>query len=83
MDLALKNTAGEAIALSSLVGTGRWVLLDFWATWCGPCCREIPHLKEAYEALRGRGFEIYAVSIDSDAACWKRSSQRTASHGRT
>lgn len=72
MDLTLKNTAGETVALASFVGTGRWVLLDFWATWCSPCCREIPHLKEAYEALKGRGFEIYAVSIDGDTERWRQ-----------
>lgn len=37
-----------------------------------PCCREIPHLKEAYEALKGRGFEIYAVSIDGDTERWRQ-----------
>lgn len=72
MELSLANTAGETVALSSLTGPGRWVLLDFWATWCGPCCREIPHLKEAYEALKGRGFEIYAVSIDHDQPRWRQ-----------
>lgn len=71
-DFSCKNAAGETIALSSLTGPGRWVLLDFWATWCGPCCREIPYLKEAYAAFSGRGFSIYAVSIDHDAARWQR-----------
>ena len=68
----LKDADGETVALSSLAGPGRWVLLDFWATWCGPCCREIPYLKEAYAAFSGRGFAIYAVSIDHDAARWQR-----------
>ena len=72
MDLTLKDADGETVALSSLAGPGRWVLLDFWATWCGPCCREIPYLKEAYAAFSGRGFSIYAVSIDHDAARWQR-----------
>ena len=72
MDLTLKDANGETVALSSLAGPGRWVLLDFWATWCGPCCREIPYLKEAYAAFSGRGFSIYAVSIDHDAARWQR-----------
>ena len=72
MDLTLKDADGETVALSSLAGPGRWVLLDFWATWCGPCCREIPYLKEAYAAFSGRGFAIYAMSIDHDAARWQR-----------
>lgn len=71
-NLTLKNAAGESVPLSSLTGPGRWVLLDFWATWCGPCCREIPHLKEAYEALKERGFAIYSVSIDHDEARWRQ-----------
>ncbi len=47
------------------------MLIDFWATWCGPCKREIPHLAEAYEEFRDKGFEIYGVSLDSDAEAWK------------
>lgn len=71
-DLALKNAAGETIALSSLVGPGRWVLLDFWATWCKPCMLEVPHLKAAYDAFKEKGFEIYGVSLDSDPVKWKK-----------
>lgn len=71
-DLALKNAADETITLSSLVGPGRWVLLDFWATWCKPCMSEVPHLKAAYDAFKEKGFEIYGVSLDSDPVKWKK-----------
>lgn len=71
MDITLPDAAGEPVSLSDVIGKGRWVLLDFWATWCGPCCREIPHLREAYAAYKDKGFEIYGVSLDNDDAKWK------------
>lgn len=71
-DLTLRNAAEETVTLSSLVRPGRWVLLDFWATWCKPCMVEVPHLKAAYDAFKEKGFEIYGVSLDSDPVKWKK-----------
>ncbi|WP_295939362.1 TlpA disulfide reductase family protein [uncultured Alistipes sp.] len=71
-DLALKNTEGETIALSSLVSPGRWVLLYFWITWWSPSMNEMPHLRKAYADYKDRGFEIYAVSLDNDIERWEK-----------
>mgnify|MGYP000615559551 CR=1 FL=1 len=45
-------------------------LIDFYASWCGPCMEEVPHLKQAYDKFHGRGFEIYGVSLDNDNDKW-------------
>lgn len=69
MDIALRGTDGEVISLSE-VAAGKWVLIDFWASWCGPCMQELPHLKKAYETYRERGFTIFGVSLDQDREAW-------------
>ena len=48
------------------------VLLDFWASWCGPCRQEIPHLKEVYKKYKEKGLEILSVSVDAKPTDWKK-----------
>ncbi len=59
---------GKLIKLSDF--KGKYVLLDFWASWCVPCRKESPHLVKAYENFKGKNFEIFAVSLDTDKAKW-------------
>ena len=67
------NVNGENISLKSVVENkaNRYVLLDFWASWCGPCMAEMPHLREAYKLYHKKGFEIYGVSFDSKHKAWQ------------
>jgi len=61
-DFTLRNTEGEEITLSGL--KGKVILLDFWATWCGPCKESIPHLVALYKSYREKGFELIGMSMD-------------------
>ncbi len=71
IDITLSNVEGEAKSVSELLAQGKYVLIDFWATWCGPCMNEMPHLKEAYAEFRPKGFEIYGVSLDRNDEDWR------------
>ena len=64
LELAFKAVDGRTVDLASM--KGKVVLIDFWATWCGPCVGELPHVLEAYQKLHDRGFEILGISLDQE-----------------
>lgn len=66
-DFTLFDTEGNTFTLSSL--RGKWVVLDFWATWCGPCIASMPHLKEYYQKYAGK-FEVVGIVSQSEEEAW-------------
>lgn len=72
IDFAQPSLKGELVSLKSVVENkkNRYVLLDFWASWCGPCMGEMPVLREAYKLYGKKGFEIFGVSLDSKHEAW-------------
>ena len=68
--LEMNNMEGKPIKLSSL--KGKYVLVDFWASWCGPCRQENPNNVRLYNQYKNKGFEIYGVSLDKDKEAWKK-----------
>ena len=67
-EINLATPAGPTLALSSL--RGKYVLIDFWASWCGPCRRENPNVVKTYATYKDKGFEIFGVSLDQNREAW-------------
>ena len=69
-DLEMADPDGKMHKISELVGEGKYVLVDFWASWCGPCRAEMPNVLEAYNRFHDKGFEVIGVSFDNKKAAW-------------
>lgn len=70
IDFTMKDPKDKEISLSQFAGKDNVVLVDFWASWCGPCVRELPNLVALYAKYKEKGFEIVGVSLDNDKEKW-------------
>ncbi len=73
-EIALPTPEGKIVKLSSL--KGNYVLIDFWASWCGPCRKESPEMVRIYNKYHKKGFEIYSVSLDKKKSSWIKAIQK-------
>lgn len=71
IDFELTDERGDNRRISEVAGQSAYLYIDFWASRCGPCMAEVPHLKKIYEKYRDKGFEILGISIDTNELSWK------------
>ena len=69
-ELSLPDVNGKPVSVNSF--KGKYLLIDFWASWCGPCRMENPNVVEAYNEFKGKNFTILGVSLDKDRDSWKK-----------
>lgn len=69
-DLEMLDTDGNSHKLSEYVGNGHWLFVDMWASWCGPCRAEMPHVVAAYEKYHKKGLEMVSISLDNQKEAW-------------
>ena len=74
-DFTAEDLSGQEFHLANVLENNKYVLVEFWSSWCGPCRAEIPHMKTAYKHFKSKGFEIVSFTLDSDRADWEDASE--------
>lgn len=72
IDFVSTTPDGKKLSLKEVLAENKYTLVDFWASWCGPCRKENPNVVKAYNAFKDKGFTVLSVSLDEDAAKWKK-----------
>ncbi|WP_018613104.1 TlpA disulfide reductase family protein [Segetibacter koreensis] len=73
-DLTMNDVNGKPVSISSF--KGKFVLIDFWASWCGPCRQENPNVVAAYNQFKNKNFTVLGVSLDEDKAAWQKAIEK-------
>jgi len=82
-DFTMNDAAGNPVKLSNVYSKNEYTLIDFWASWCGPCRRENPNVVAVFNSYKTKGFGVFGVSLDADKAKWEKAvadDQLTWSH---
>ncbi len=74
-DFSVNDIDGKQYSLLDVISKNKYTLVEFWASWCGPCRREIPHMKKVYAKYKSKGFEIFSYSLDEKEESWIKASE--------